>query len=486
MPTRFHNATIWTALGKPLQSELTIHNGFVVSGDVAASDEVDCKGAAILPAFIDGHSHPSIAAGHLLGPDVTHCNTIAEVLDSVNEWVRQASESDWVVGGSYDRSMVKDGVFEANWLDSTEHDRPVVLHASDHHSIWVNSAALSRAGLSSSPGGHGTFFEAQEKTLILSHIPKTPPKVIRQAIQQALASMLELGIVATLDAWVDDDTRVAYADIESPVEVKLAHWITRDNWMRSEFEATQVKFFIDGVLGSATACVSEGYQNGIESAAPVWPSVELLSALQKFAASGCQLHLHAIGDGAVDIALSLLSKIEFKSAPVLVHAELLRDDQIDLIAQLGVWVCSQPLWARIDSLSVGSLQRLSDVQKAQLYRNRDLLDAGALLAFGSDWPVSDVNPLMGIYTAVHRNVFGTNATELNENQRLTLDEAIHSYTAAPAEMLGLERDATLKIGSRGDFVMLDKNPFADNGVLLSQTKVTALFLDGNRVVSKKH
>jgi len=484
VPTRFHNAVVWTALGEPLKSELTVERGMVVSNDVAATEFVDCQGHTILPAFIDGHSHPSFAAKHLLGPNVTECASIEEVRQAVRGWIESNSDADWVVGGSYDRSMTADGVFEAQWLDLDGLERPVVLHASDHHSIWVNSAALVRAGLASSPGGHGTFFEDAEKAMILNHIPKPAPETLRSAIGRALRSMLDLGIVATIDAWIDDESREAYLGLESKVQVTLGHWITSENWRSANFENVDVKFFVDGVLGSATACVSDGYLDGVASGKPVWQSDELAAALRKFDELGCRLHLHAIGDGAVDIALDHLAPLSRQKASVLVHAELLRDDQIERLRQMSVWVCSQPLWARVDSLSVGALKRLSGSQQKQLYRNRDLVDAGGLLAFGSDWPVSDLNPLTSIYTAVHRRVAGVEATVLNGEQAISLNEAIHAYTAAPAQMLGLDRSGDLKIGSRADFVLLSKNPFDNNGIELPQTVVKAVYLVSTKVSPK--
>jgi predicted amidohydrolase YtcJ len=485
VPTRFHNAIVWTGLGQPLQNALTVQDGIVVSNALPASDSIDCQGATILPAFIDGHGHPSFAAKHLLGPDVTNCASIAEVRDTVRSWIEQLNAHDWVVGGSYDRSMADAGAFEAVWLDDEGISNPVVLHASDHHSIWVNSKALKRAGLNASPGGHGTFFEDTEKSLILDHVPKPTNDALGEAIRSSLQTMLENGIVATIDAWIDEDTRDSYEGVESPVEVSLGHWITADNWRAANFENQDVKFFVDGVLGSATACVSEGYLDGVASTAPVWNSSELFEAMRKFNSHGCRLHLHAIGDGAVDIALELIQRLDCKQPPVLVHAELLRDDQIETLANLDIWVCSQPLWARVDSLSIGALKRLSASQQAQLYRNKDLIDAGGKLAFGSDWPVSDLNPLLGIYTAVHRQVSGQVDSVLNLEQSVSLEQAIHAYTASPASMLGLSRSGYLKPGSRADFVLLNKNPFADNGVSLPHTKVMAVYLSGAKVFDAK-
>jgi predicted amidohydrolase YtcJ len=102
----------------------------VVSNDVAATEFVDCQGHTILPAFIDGHSHPTIAAKESLGPDVTHCQTVSQVATAIGEWVKLNDDAKWAIGGAYDRSMAPNAVFQAAWLDGIS--IPVVLHSNDH------------------------------------------------------------------------------------------------------------------------------------------------------------------------------------------------------------------------------------------------------------------------------------------------------------------------------------------------------------------
>lgn len=497
MSTRFHNAVVWSAFGEPLQSELTIDDGIVVSNDIPAHESVDCNGATILPAFIDGHSHPTIAAKESLGPDVTRCKSVAEVVTAVLDWVTSNEDAKWAIGGAYDRSMAADAVFQAEWLDQVE--IPVVLHANDHHSVWVNSATIMACGLTGADLTHfpgvaqdaqgkiiGTFFETDAKDLILSHAPLVNESNLESALARKLDLMASLGVVATLDAWASQEDANRYARLNHNLEVEVAQWVQPATWKDFTGEAKTIKFFLDGVLGSKTACVSEPYVEQGTHGQAVWESQELLQALRHFNALGLRLHLHAIGDAAVDSAIDAISEIELISPATLVHAELLRDDQITRLTQLDLYICAQPLWARRDSLSAGALANLSEGQQALLYRNRDLLTSGIKLSFGSDWPVSSPDPLIGVFTAVHRRTPEQSPDDaLNPSQAISLEQALHAYTAGAANQIGLNRRATLNIGSRADFVVLDKNPFDDNGLNLPTTQVIKT-VSGGKTLFARH
>jgi len=497
VPTRFHNAVVWTALGEPLKSELTVDDGLVVSNDVAATEFVDCNGHTILPAFIDGHSHPTIAAKESLGPDVTHCQTVSQVATAIGEWVKLNDDAKWAIGGAYDRSMAPNAVFQAAWLDGIS--IPVVLHSNDHHSIWANTAAIKATGLSETElssvagvalnaagGVSGTFFETEAKNLILKHAPESSEAKLEEALSQKLDLMASLGVVATLDAWASQEDSLRYSRVNHPLQVELAHWVQPRNWFEYSGDAKTIKFFLDGVLGSATACVTEPYLGQGTHGQPVWKNSELREAVRHFNSRGMRLHLHVIGDAAVDEAIEVLASTKLSEPATLVHAELLRDDQIALLSGMNVFVCSQPLWARRDALSEGALANLAQSQHHLLYRNRDLLASGVRLSFGSDWPVSSPNPLIGVFTAVHRRTPNQAQTEaLNPEQAISLEQALHAYTAVAAAQVGLNRSGTLEIGSRADFVVLDKNPFVDDGLSLPTTKVLETVSGGKTLFSHR-
>jgi len=475
---------------------LTIANGLVISNDSSADEEVDCEGRAILPAFIDGHSHPSIVAKSALGPEVTDCKSVAEVVRSVRDWIDLNPNAKWAVGGSYDRSLADGGRFLATWLDEASTEVAIVLHASDQHTIWANSEAVRQAGIAdldvlpegveTSADGRptGMFYEAAAKALVLKHVPEASIEDLTASLQVQLKLLSSLGIVATLDAWGDATSAKLFERVRSEVEVRQAVAVSPEDW-GNHLGAQTAKFFVDGVLGAQTALVTQGYVSDHSHGSAFWQQAALEEALTAFDSYGARLHVHAIGDGAVEMVLDALERIGPTTHPAsIAHAELLLDNQIQRIAKLGVYVCAQPLWARVDSLSVGALANLGPERSKMLYRHRDLLDAGGRLSFGSDWPVSSPDPLRGIFTAVYRREPDSDQT-LNMKQAITLDEAIRCYTETSAKQIGLSRSARLEPGEPADFVVLSANPFEDNGASLPAMHVTQL-LSGGRTVFTRH
>ena len=493
--TRYRNAVVWTGFGNPLQDSLTIANGIVISNDSPADEVIDCEGRAILPAFIDGHSHPSIVAKSALGPDVTDCKNIAEVVRKVSNWISLNPAAKWAVGGSYDRSMADGGRFLATWLDEASTEIAIVLHASDQHTIWANSEAIRQAGIAgldvlpegveTSADGHptGMFYEAAAKALVLKHVPEASIEDLTASLQVQLELLSSFGIAATLDAWGDAASANLFARVRSDVEVRQAVAVSPEDWEK-HLGAQTAKFFVDGVLGAQTALVTQGYVSDHSHGSAFWQQTALEEALSAFDDAGARLHVHAIGDGAVEMVLAALEQIGPTMHPAsIAHAELLLDDQIQRIAELGLFVCAQPLWARVDSLSVGALANLGPERSKMLYRHRDLLDAGGSLSFGSDWPVSSPDPLLGIFTAIYRHEPDSDQT-LNLNQTITLDEAIRCYTETSSKQIGLSRSARLEPGEPADFVVLSANPFEDNGASLPKMHVAQLVSGGQTVFTR--
>ena len=419
----------------------------------------------IYSAFRDGHAHPLFAGREAMGPQVTGLDSIEAIVDTVKVWADQ-NPGEWVIGGAYDRSLATS--FLASWLDSAVPDRPVVLHASDHHTIWVNSEALRRAGvLESFPDvaiGHadlddsgrptGTLRESGAMEVVLSVIPpKTMAEELR-ALDWAQEQMLSVGITQVQDAWIEKGMAEIYLEAldsgQLRVATNLAFRITPENY-ESDFEYFQglrrevnsrsnplltvktAKFFADGVFGSGTAAVLDPSLPGGHGE-PVWNDALLKEASAKYAAAGYQLHIHAIGDAAVRSSLNAIEhagRLELPS--VITHAELVNEQDIPRFASLGVMANFQPLWAKPDSMLMSCRHWLGEDRLNKMYAMRSFLDAGVKLSFGSDWPVSSQNPLLGLQTAVTREHEGT---VLAPDQRISLDEALHAYTQAVTTQLG--------------------------------------------------
>lgn len=438
-------------------------------------------------AFMDGHCHPLFAGREELGPVVTQAKNVDEIKTIVKTWLAINSSPEWAVGGAYDRSMVPGGVFLASWLDEVSGDRPVVLHASDHHTLWANSTAMRLAGVSEvAPpvvGGSidlddlgkptGVFRETEAKELVTDATPALSLEDELKALSWAHRELARLGVAAAQDAWMDKGMVEVYVEASRRkqllVRTNLAFWIRPESWredsqrfldqkakvdeLRDDFlSANTAKFFADGVFGSATASVKSPYDSDATNhGEPVWTAPELNAAAKHFADLGLQLHIHAIGDAGVCAALDA---IEFAGAPaksVIAHTELVAEDDIPRFSTLGVIANFEPLWAREDGMLTSCVHHLGRDRIDSMYRMRDFIDSGARITFGSDWPVSSPDPILGLFTATHRALPESPEKSWTPEQRITPGEALHAYTGAVASQLGLSP-------SNADFVVLSGNP----------------------------
>jgi predicted amidohydrolase YtcJ len=475
---------------------LEIDTGRVVAVTQTAAEivEVDLNGAIVVPAFRDGHAHPLFAGREALGVRVSECGTIDEVTRQLAKYADQ-SDAEWIIGGAYDRSLHPSP--RAEWLDAVVTDRPVVLHASDHHTIWANTEALRRAGLldhipnltngsvdvDSAGQPTGVLREPGAMALILDLIPKPTLETELAALDWAQNYMLALGIVEVQDAWVTKAEAETYLAAARAGRLKLtfnlAFRIEADSWrenieffegVRAEIRAlanpmmrvNAAKFFADGVFGSGTAMVSEPYLDRPHHGEPVWQREELFEATRFYSENGYQLHIHAIGDAAIALALDA---IEQSGAPmndlpsVIAHAELIADADLSRFEALNVVANMQPLWAKEDGMLLSCEPGLGRGRIDKMYRMRDLLSQGGALAFGSDWPVSSVDPLLGIATAVTRAA--PDGQPWTPEQAVTLGEAVAAYTSGVCHQLG--HPTPLTVGSVADFLTLNgslEKPFS--------------------------
>ncbi len=500
MPVRYNNCKVWLGYGLGFSNSLTVDGSVIVANDVAVDADIDCEGKVIIPAFIDAHAHPVLAGREKSGPEVGDCLTILQIQTAVATWMQANPQSHWVVGGPYNRSISPDGTFSASWLDAVSTTHPIVLHADDHHTIWVNSVAMQLSGVvpgapeclvpgvdvDSTGSPTGTFRESEAKNLILHRIDAELASADIDAISWAHATLLENGVTATFEAWVEAELAESYASAAEHgllrVNTKLALWLEPEKWrnqlseaqqirssiaaIKSEFlEVTSVKLCVDGVLGSATAAVTEPYLSTGEYGTKFWNYAELKEVCRAATALGFGLHLHTIGDAAVSLALDALEVIaeDFREQnplpPVLVHVELLRDDDLTRIREQKIRVNLQPLWSRPDDLLNSCRVHVGD-RADRLYRTRELVDSGVSVAFGSDWPVSSVNPFLGLYTAVTRRLPGADETQ-NPDQSISLEQALRSYTSEAAKQMGLTGRENLLPGMKADFLIISEDPFAD-------------------------
>lgn len=429
--------------------------------------------------FRDGHCHPLFAARESAGPNLDACETIEAVLGALSGYLAINPDAAWVDAGSVDRSLSPSGQLNAAVLDTVSQTVPLVVHASDHHAIWVNSAALRVAGLERMapvvPNAHievdetgkptGMIHEWDAMNLVYAHQPKPSIEEDLVALHRAQNLLLSNGVVAVQEAWIDPGMPEVYlAAVERNeliIRVNLAPRIAPQSW-RTDLEfakATRsavrtansplltcntVKLFIDGVFGSETALLKAPYASGdcTNHGTAIWQLEELLEFALAADSAGFQLHFHAIGDEAVSTALAAVRHVDDHNGfvdrrPVIAHAELVSESDLLKLRNLGVVVCQQPVWARPDDSYEETATVLGQERAAKLYPIATLLGAGITVSFGSDWPVSNPNPLPGIYSAETRT-----APELQGSLSLTeavsRKQALYAYSVASAFQMGQE------------------------------------------------
>ena len=531
MRTLLINCTVWAGIGQ-LTDALLIKDGRVLalgSNALSASADqtIDLAGAFVMPAFADGHAHPLFAGRESQGPKVNGLQSVAEIAAEVKRFADANPNSKWIIGGAYEAAIVERGDFEAKWLDEAVSDRPVVLHAVDHHTIWVNSKALEIAGITSKsqdPDGgtiarrddgspKGTLREPAAMDLVTKLAPERTLQDELDAITWASDQNLAAGVTCSMDAWVEDGMTEIYIEAAKTGHLKIdmnltflaqpGKWQSRVgyyNQKRADVEALpkdagltarSVKFICDGALSAGTAAILEPYLDDPTSRGLlIWSDAEIIKAATTFDKEGLQLHIHAIGDAAVRQALDAIEAViatnpSWDRRPVITHAQLIDPLDLPRFAALGVIANFQPLWTYLDPMNKELiLPRIGEARNNQQYQLRKVIDSGAQVSFGSDWPITDFTPLVALAVPVHRQSPDRQPPQgWSIEQAITIEESMHFYTAAVAHQLFREADyGTLEVGKVADFIVLDRNPIETKPHEVRDIKVEATYRRGKKVL----
>lgn len=539
----FRNGSVWTgAPDVPSADALLVVDGVVTALGADASAQapadaeiIDLDGGFLMPSFGDGHAHPLLGGLEFVGPAVRGCSSIEQIVDAVRRYAEDFPDEEWIAGASYDGSLAEGGLFDARWLDEAVSDRPVVLRAWDYHTVWCNTAALQRAGITADTPDPvlgeiphradgsvlGTLREWGAVDLVTAVMPARDEDVRIAALGTAADYYLSHGVTWVQDAWVEP------ADVETYLEAarrgalrvrfNLALYADPrhfDGQLAGFAEAKRrveelgspmltaqtVKFFADGVVENETGALLQPYCSGLHDHSrgqersdsgdglgmTVWEGSSLAEAAQRVDALGLQIHIHAIGDAAVRQALDAIEYTVAQNGPrdrrpVIAHVQLVDDDDLDRFAALGVIPCMQPLWAQEDALmNVLTVPRLGRERADKQYRMRSLDESGAPLSLGSDWPVSSGAPLDGIAVGVSRQtVDGEPAGGWTPQEILAIERALGAYTAGVAEQAFAEGVwGALVPGASADLVWLDRDPRATAPLDLPGIGIRATYLRG--------
>ena len=352
----FTGGPIVTFEGPPVSSLAIDGDRIVAIGDDAASwstsfdQVVHLEGRAVVPAFRDGHAHPLHAGINRNELDLTNVGSFDDVIDRVRRWAETHRDDQWIVGHCYDPTLLPRGVGRAEWLDAACSDRPVVLFPTDYHALWANTAALAIGNVNSSTPDPelgtivrdgdgqpvGMLLEHGAMDLIQQHIPPLGKDVLDRGLIEAMHALSSEGIVWVQDALVEHDELEAYTDgarrgllscrVNAAFKADPVTWLQQrsgflDSRRRLEADdaaspwlsARTVKFFADGVIEAGTGFLLEPYEDTPHSCGlPNWSAEGLKESVRTFDADGFQIHIHAIGDAGVRMALDA---IEHAAAP---------------------------------------------------------------------------------------------------------------------------------------------------------------------------
>ncbi|WGL51664.1 amidohydrolase [Nocardioides sp. BP30] len=463
---------------------------------------VDLAGGVLAPALADGHAHLPQGGLEWLGPQIRAARSVADIVAAVGAWADEHPEQEWIYGASYDATLAAGGLFDARWLDEVCPDRPVVLQAWDYHTVWVNSEALRRAGIDADTpepelgrivrredgSPLGILQEPGAVDLVSAVAPGRSHEEVVEAIRRATRHYAGLGLGWAQDAWVEHDDLEAYLDAARrgllAIRVNLAQRADPRGW-RDQLDsfaegrdrvralghplltADTVKVFVDGIVENHTAAMLAEYADRPgDRGLPNWTRADLLETAIAFDALGFQLHFHAIGDAANRLALDVFETVQERNGPrdrrpVIAHAHVLDPSDVPRFAALGVVPDFQPLWARCDGVMRDlTMPHLGEERSRWQYAIRSVLDAGAAVSFGSDWPVTGADWRAGAATAVARRTPGRPEEDswLPE-QRIGLAEALAAYTTGVAHQAFAEgRRGVLAQGYDADLVWLDADP----------------------------
>lgn len=508
--------------------------GSVDEARAAAGEDapvLDYGDAAILPGLLDAHNHHAIAGDEdLFQLSFPVTATIDEIVRAVAAHESSLPEGAWVVGGLWGSDLV--GTLSTGAplaaLDAVSGGRPVLLTDDSHHNKWANSAAMRLAGifeLSEDPEGGKVVRDASGAPTGL--LLESAGAILEQyrlstvtldaeyharCSERGIEMLAEHGIVAFQDAAASVDTLAALKKLDDEGRLKawaVSSMLINDTIfgnelvgadllpMGSQFATerhrpTWSKIFLDGVPPTRTGAFLEPYRPDPEHGADhrgstTMSSDELESWLRTAAGLDIGIKIHCTGDAAVRTVLDAVAQVrdEGLSVPVqIAHGQFVHPDDLARFAGLDVVAEISPFLWYPGVIPNAIHDCLPDHIAAHMQPNRSLLDAGAVVVVGSDWPVSESpNPWHAVYGLVTRaDPTGRFPGTLWSEQAISRDEAIRCVTSASADAMGLgDVTGRIRVGNSADFVVLDRDPFHVSVDELADTRARETWFAGERV-----
>ncbi len=485
---------------------------------------IDLSGRMLLPGFHDTHAHP-LSGGLELGEcNLYDAETPAEVEGIVRAYAAAHPDLPWIRGNGWQLPVFPGANPQKALLDRLVPDRPAFFYAADGHSAWANSRALALAGITAqTPDPANGRIERDPRTrepsgtlresaisLLADKLPSYTDSERLGAARRALAEANRFGITSITDADAGPDYLRAYAELDRrgeltarvsaalhPEEDATAEAeVTRLKALREQYRGgnrltvNTIKLYADGVIEAGTAALLAPYLGRRGSAGDLtYTPDDFTSRIVGLDREGFQIHVHAIGDRAIRVTLDALARARELNGPrdarpVIAHLELFDPADLGRFRGLGVVASFQPFWAQADEYITKLTEpQLGPVRSRWLYPIASLARSGAILAGGSDWTVSSLNPLDAIQVALTRRPLETpDGPPWIPEERMHLAEMLSAYTIGGAYATYEEReDGSIAQGNLADLVVLDRNLFAIPIGEIHRARVLLTLLEGQTV-----
>jgi predicted amidohydrolase YtcJ len=495
-----------------------------VSAHIGSNTEVvDLKGRMVLPGIQDVHIHPIGAGVEASACDLNSVTGVTAYRSKIAEYALANPDVEWILGGGWSMAdFGPGGAPNKSILDELVPDRPVFLSSRDGHTGWANSVALGIAGITKETPDPvdgridrdpetgepiGSLQEGAQK-LLTKFVPATTMEDRINGLRYSVDLLNSYGITAITDAAVTEESLQTYKALEDRGGLSLrvvgSIWWDRDRDMgqvadivalRDQYtagliDARTVKIMQDGVMENYTAVMLEPYliPGNVKGIPMVEPEL-LKQVVAKLDAEGFQVHFHAIGDGAIRQSLDAVEEALLENGRLghrhhISHIQLFNPADIPRFQELDVVANFQPLWAYADEyITELTIPFIGDERARWLYPIKSLQDAGATIAFGSDWSVSTANPWHQIETAITRkDAINDDMESFIPEERIDLDTAITAFTINAAFVNRKEETTgSIEVGKYADMVVIDQNLFEIEPEAISDTNALLTLFEGRPV-----
>jgi len=492
-----------------------------------ATEVTDLRQQMMLPGFHDSHIHIMIGVMADEECSVLRLETVEDVAARLTQCTALEGIGDdgWILGGGWGEWLWPEANPQKGLLDILFPDNPVYLESSFGHAAWVNSKAMEVVGLDrDTPNPPAGVIEHDPETgepsgtlrdaAMLLVKSKLPPMTLDQRTVRVRAGMAlahSVGITAVIEPGLDANLiqpilNLADAgDLDMRVLASLSpiNWQPgvfddgvfeflegRDQWRRENLEVDSVKIYMDGVIEYGTSPLLEPYADEhYGSGEFFYVQDDVDRYMTRFDEMGLQVHVHAIGDAAIRRALDGFGAMRQSNGMSgnrhqIVHLQLIHEDDRPRFAELDVAAVFQSLWAYPDPAAMElDVPMLGRERTWQMYPIRSVQEAGGRIVGGSDYFVTDLNPLHAIEVAITRQDPYTNdGPVLNAEESVDLATMIDAYTINGAYQMGLEAEqGSIEMGKRADLIVVDRNLFELPASEINEAKVTMTVFDGRTV-----